>query len=142
MGFFNYIFGDKEEYSPIRINNPKTDLSRGQKLSVIGLMCFFRGFCPPSIVNVEIDDFILRKAEKMGLSMSEVTTFLRKGDDKVLLKNLRTIRDRKFLNELYRDCDRINNMSHNNEARDILKMMYMDIGYSEDDIIDAWLGED
>lgn len=140
MGILDFLFGGQSsKISPLKISNPATDLTLEQRYAIMGLIAFIQGFSPNSAYSEDANEIAESTASMLGLSFSQVASYLQSNRDNgtKLIRRLKSIRDRDFMDSIYTKCHTIARISLKIEAEEILDNIFKDLGYSEDDLIDA-----
>ncbi|CDE64293.1 putative uncharacterized protein [Parabacteroides sp. CAG:409] len=144
MGFLNFLLGGFPKFSPIKITDPPRDLTKEQKFTIISLFAMIQGSSEESSFDPFAQQIFFEQARLMGLNQNEVARFLQNHtlwNRWRFIQVLKSIRDTDFLDAIFKRCLRIAQISSDPDIIYVLKGVYFDIGYTQEDIVRAWLSD-
>ena len=143
MGLLSFLFGAPEpQASPVKIIDATHDLTQEQKYALISLFAMIQGTSPKSAYDPFAQEIFFSQARRMGLSQMELENFLRTGtinNRHRFVKVLKSIRDTNFMSAIYKRCHEIAKISSDPDAEYILKGVFYEIGFSQEDLKRALL---
>lgn len=143
MGLLSFLFeGPKPQVSPVKIIDAAHDLTQEQKYALISLFAMIQGTSPKSAYDPFAQKILFSQARRMGLSQMDLENFLRTGtinNRRRFVKVLKSIKDTDFMSAIYKRCHEIAKISSDPDAEYILKGVFYEIGFNQEDLKRALL---
>ena len=116
--------GEKYNNRPTVITDPAKDLYTNQKYGIVGILCMIQGASQSSAYSEEANNIVWSTIFSLGLSRSDVEKYLRSTMNdspqsivRRIKDSLREIRDKQFLENIYKKCSRIATISGDYEIK-------------------------
>lgn len=116
--------GEKYNNRPTVITDPAKDLYTNQKYAIVGILCMIQGASQSSAYSEEANNIVWSTIFSLGLSRSDVEKYLRSTMNdspqyivRRIKDSLREIRDKQFLENIYKKCSRIATISGDYEIK-------------------------
>ena len=135
---FLYKSADKQEARfnnrPSIITSPSNDLFTNQKYAIINLMAFAQGANAISAYSDEANHILNLWCSKLGLTEKDVEKFIRHSMSlspersiQIIRDSMIEIKDKAFVRSVYRDIDRIAQISGDIDTIEFMKELFNDI---------------
>ena len=133
-----YNSADKEEAKfnnrPSTITSPSNDLFSNQKYAIINILAFAQGANSISAYSDEANSILNKWCSKLGLTKTDVEKSIRHSmslspERSVLIirNSMIEIKDKAFVRSVYRDVDRIAQISGDIDTIEFMKELFNDI---------------
>ena len=133
-----YNSADKEEAKfnnrPSTITSPSNDLFSNQKYAIINILAFAQGANSISAYSDEANSILNKWCSKLGLAKTDVEKSIRHSmslspERSVLIirNSMIEIKDKAFVRSVYRDVDRIAQISGDIDTIEFMKELFNDI---------------
>lgn len=133
-----YNSADKEEAKfnnrPSTITSPSNDLFTNQKYAIINILAFAQGANSISAYSDEANSILNKWCSKLGLTKTDVEKSIRHSmslspERSVLIirNSMIEIKDKAFVRSVYRDVDRIAQISGDIDTIEFMKELFNDI---------------
>lgn len=116
--------GEKNNNRPTVITDPAKDLYTNQKYAIAGILCMIQGASQSSAYSEEANNIVWSTIFSLGLSRNDVEKHLRSTMNdspqdivRRIKDSLREIRDKQFLENIYKKCSRIATISGDYEIK-------------------------
>lgn len=129
---------DKEEAKfnnrPSTITSPSNDLLTNQKYAIINILAFAQGANPISAYSDEANSILNKWCSKLGLTKTDVEKSIRHSMSlspersvQIIRDSMIEIKDKAFVRSVYRDVDRIAQISGDIDTIEFMKELFNDI---------------
>lgn len=129
---------DKQEAKfnnrPSTITSPSNDLFTNQKYAIINILAFAQGANSISAYSDEANSILNKWCSKLGLTKTDVEKSIRHSMSLSLERSVQIIRDsmieikdKAFIRSVYRDVDRIAQISGDIDTIEFMKELFNDI---------------
>ena len=129
---------DKQEAKfnnrPSTITSPSNDLFMNQKYAIINILAFAQGANSISAYSDEANSILNKWCSKLGLTKTDVEKSIRHSMSlspersvQIIRDSMIEIKDKDFVNSVYRDVDRIAQISGDIETIEFIKELFNDI---------------
>lgn len=133
-----YNSADKEEAKfnnrPSTITSPSNDLFTNQKYAIINILAFAQGANSISAYSDEANSILSKWCSKLGLAKTDVEKSIRhsmslspKRSVLIIRNSMIEIKDKAFVRSVYRDVDRIAQISGDIDTIEFMKELFNDI---------------
>lgn len=119
---------------PLTIVSPSTDLSTNQKYAIIHILAFTMGSNSSSAYSDEADAIVGRWLSKLGLTKTDMEKSIRvsmsyspERSFQIIRDSLIEIRDKNFIRLVYRDVQRIAQISGDQDTIEFVNELFNDI---------------
>ena len=116
--------GEKYNNRPTVITDPAKDLYTKQKYAIVGILCMIQGASQSSAYSEEANNIVWSTIFSLGLSRNDVEKYLRSTMNdspqyivRRIKDSLREIRDKQYLEDIYKKCSRIATISGDYEIK-------------------------
>lgn len=129
---------DKQEAKfnnrPSTITSPSNDLFTNQKYAIINILAFAQGANPISAYSDEANSILNKWCSKLGLTKTDVEKSIRHSMSlspersvQIIRDSMIEIKDKAFVRSVYRDVDRIAQISGDIDTIEFMKELFNDI---------------
>ena len=129
---------DKQEAKfnnrPSTITSPSNDLFTNQKYAIINILAFAQGANSISAYSDEANSILNKWCSKLGLTKTDVEKSIRHSMSlspersvQIIRDSMIEIKDKDFVNSVYRDVDRIAQISGDIDTIEFMKELFNDI---------------
>lgn len=129
---------DKQEAKfnnrPSTITSPSNDLFTNQKYAIINILAFAQGANSISAYSDEANSIVDKWCSKLGLTKTDVEKSIRHSMSlspdrsvQIIRDSMIEIKDKAFVRSVYRDVDRIAQISGDIETIEFMKELFNDI---------------
>lgn len=129
---------DKQEAKfnnrPSTITSPSNDLFTNQKYAIINILAFVQGANSISAYSDEANSILYQWCSKLGLTRTDVEKSIRHSMSlspersvQIIRDSMIEIRDKAFVRSVYRDVDRIAQISGDTDTIEFMKELFDDI---------------
>ena len=129
---------DKQEAKfnnrPSTITSPSNDLFTNQKYAIINILAFAQGANSISAYSDEANSILNKWCSKLGLTKTDVEKSIRHSMSlspersvQIIRDSMIEIRDKAFVRSVYRDVDRIAQISGDTDTIEFMKELFNDI---------------
>ena len=129
---------DKQEVKfnnrPSTITSPSNDLFTNQKYAIINILAFVQGANSISAYSDEANSILNQWCSKLGLTRTDVEKSIRHSMSlspersvQIIRDSMIEIRDKAFVRSVYRDVDRIAQISGDTDTIEFMKELFNDI---------------
>lgn len=129
---------DKQEAKfnnrPSTITSPSNDLFTNQKYAIINILAFAQGANSISAYSDEANSILNKWCSKLGLTKTDVEKSIRhsmslspKRSVQIIRDSMIEIKDKAFVRSVYRDVDRIAQISGDIDTIEFIKELFNDI---------------
>ena len=127
---------DEEKFNnrPSIITSPSTDLFTNQKYAIISILAFAQGANSVSAYSDEASGILDQWLSRLGISKSEAEELIRHSmrlSPERAIQNIREsmveIKDKSFVRSVYRDVERITQISGDEDTIEFMKDLFNDI---------------
>lgn len=129
---------DKQEAKfnnrPSTITSPSNDLFTNQKYAIINILAFAQGANPISAYSDEANSILNKWCSKLGLTKTDVEKSIRHSMSlspersvQIIRDSMIEIKDKAFVRSVYRDVDRIAQISGDIDTIEFIKELFNDI---------------
>ena len=129
---------DKQEAKfnnrPSTITSPSNDLFMNQKYAIINILAFAQGANSISAYSDEANSILNKWCSKLGLTKTDVEKSIRHSMSlspersvQIIRDSMIEIRDKAFVRSVYRDVDRIAQISGDIDTIEFMKELFNDI---------------
>ena len=129
---------DKQEAKfnnrPSTITSPSNDLFTNQKYAIINILAFVQGANSISAYSDEANSILNQWCSKLGLTRTDVEKSIRHSMSlspersvQIIRDSMLEIRDKAFVRSVYRDVDRIAQISGDTDTIEFMKELFNDI---------------
>lgn len=129
---------DKQEAKfknrPSTITSPSNDLFTNQKYAIINILVYAQGANYISVYNDEANSIVDKWCSKLGLTKTDVEKSIRHSMSlspersvQIIRDSMIEIKDKDFVKSVYRDVDRIAQISGDIETIEYIKELFNDI---------------
>ena len=129
---------DKQEAKfnnrPSTITSPSNDLFTNQKYAIINILAFVQGANSISTYSDEANSILNQWCSKLGLTRTDVEKSIRHSMSlspersvQIIRDSMIEIRDKAFVRSVYRDVDRIAQISGDTDTIEFMKELFNDI---------------
>ena len=129
---------DKQEAKfnnrPSTITSPSNDLFTNQKYAIINILAFAQGANSISAYSDEANSILNKWCSKLGLTKTDVEKSIRHSMSlspersvQIIRDSMIEIKDKAFVRSVYRDVDRIAQISGDIETIEFIKELFNDI---------------
>ena len=129
---------DKQEAKfnnrPSTITSPSNDLFTNQKYAIINILAFVQGANSISAYSDEANSILNQWCSKLGLTRTDVEKSIRHSMSlspersvQIIRDSMIEIRDKAFVRSVYRDVDRIAQISGDIDTIEFIKELFNDI---------------
>ena len=129
---------DKQEAKfnnrPSTITSPSNDLFTNQKYAIINILAFAQGANSISAYSDEANSILNQWCSKLGLTRTDVEKSIRHSMSlspersvQIIRDSMIEIRDKAFVRSVYRDVDRIAQISGDTDTIEFMKELFNDI---------------
>lgn len=129
---------DKQEAKfnnrPSTITSPSNDLFMNQKYAIINILAFAQGANSISAYSDEANSILNKWCSKLGLTKTDVEKSIRHSMSlspersvQIIRDSMIEIKDKAFVRSVYRDVDRIAQISGDIETIEFMKELFNDI---------------
>lgn len=129
---------DKQEAKfnnrPSTITSPSNDLFTNQKYAIINILAFAQGANSISAYSDEANSILNKWCSKLGLTKTDVEKSIRHSMSlspersvQIIRDSMIEIKDKAFVRSVYRDVDRIAQISGDIETIEFMKELFNDI---------------
>ena len=129
---------DKQEAKfnnrPSTITSPSNDLFTNQKYAIINILAFVQGANSISAYSDEANSILNQWCSKLGLTRNDVEKSIRHSMSlspersvQIIRDSMIEIRDKAFVRSVYRDVDRIAQISGDIDTIEFIKELFNDI---------------
>ena len=129
---------DKQEAKfnnrPSTITSPSNDLFTNQKYAIINILAFAQGANSISAYSDEANSILNKWCSKLGLTKTDVEKSIRHSmrlsperSVQIIRDSMIEIKDKAFVRSVYRDVDRIAQISGDIETIEFIKELFNDI---------------
>ena len=129
---------DKQEAKfnnrPSTITSPSNDLFMNQKYAIINILAFVQGANSISAYSDEANSILNQWCSKLGLTKTDVEKSIRHSMSlspersvQIIRDSMIEIRDKAFVRSVYRDVDRIAQISGDTDTIEFMKELFNDI---------------
>ena len=129
---------DKQEAKfknrPSTITSPSNDLFTNQKYAIINILVYAQGANYISVYNDEANSIVDKWCSKLGLTKTDVEKSIRHSMSlspersvQIIRDSMIEIKDKAFVRSVYRDVDRIAQISGDIETIEYIKELFNDI---------------
>ena len=133
-----YNSADKEEAKfnnrPSTITSPSNDLFMNQKYAIINILAFAQGANSISAYSDEANSILNKWCSKLGLTKTDVEKSIRHSMSlspersvQIIRDSMIEIKDKAFVRSVYRDVDRIAQISGDIDTIEFMKELFNDI---------------
>lgn len=133
-----YNSADKEEAKfnnrPSTITSPSNDLFTNQKYAIINILAFAQGANSISAYSDEANSILNKWCSKLGLTKTDVEKSIRHSMSlspersvQIIRDSMIEIKDKAFVRSVYRDVDRIAQISGDIDTIEFMKELFNDI---------------
>ena len=133
-----YNSADKEEAKfnnrPSTITSPSNDLFTNQKYAIINILAFAQGANSISAYSDEANSILNKWCSKLGLTKTDVEKSIRHSMSlspersvQIIIDSMLEIKDKAFVRSVYRDVDRIAQISGDIDTIEFMKELFNDI---------------
>ena len=133
-----YNSADKEEAKfnnrPSTITSPSNDLFTNQKYAIINILAFAQGANSISAYSDEANSILNKWCSKLGLTKTDVEKSIRHSMSlspersvQIIRDSMIEIKDKAFVRSVYRDVDRIAQISGDIDTIEFVKELFNDI---------------
>ena len=138
LAIYNHKSADKLEEKfqnrPSIITSPSSDLFTNQKYAIINILAFVQGANSISAYNDEANRLMNQWLSKLGLSKNEAEKSIRlsmshspERSVQIIRDSLVEIKDKAFVRSVYRDVERIAQISGDEETIEFVEELFKDI---------------
>ena len=129
---------DKQEAKfnnrPSTITSPSNDLFTNQKYAIINILAFVQGANSISAYSDEANSILNKWCSKLGLTKTDVEKSIRHSMSlspersvQIIRDSMIEIKDKAFVRSVYRDVDRIAQISGDTDTIEFMKELFNDI---------------
>ena len=129
---------DKQEAKfnnrPSTITSPSNDLFTNQKYAIINILVYAQGANYISVYNDEANSIVDKWCSKLGLTKTDVEKSIRHSMSlspersvQIIRDSMIEIKDKAFVRSVYRDVDRIAQISGDIDTIEFMKELFNDI---------------
>lgn len=129
---------DKQEAKfknrPSTITSPSNDLFTNQKYAIINILAYAQGTNYRSVYSDEANSIVDKWCSKLGLTKTDVEKSIRHSMSlspersvQIIRDSMIEIKDKAFVRSVYRDVDRIAQISGDIETIEFIKELFNDI---------------
>lgn len=129
---------DKQEAKfnnrPSTITSPSNDLFTNQKYAIINILAFAQGANPISAYSDEANSILNKWCSKLGLTKTDVEKSIRHSMSlspersvQIIRDSMIEIKDKAFVRSVYRDVDRIAQISGDIDTIEFMNELFNDI---------------
>jgi hypothetical protein len=129
---------DKQEAKfnnrPSTITSPSNDLFTNQKYAIINILAFVQGANSISAYSDEANSILNQWCSKLGLTRTDVEKSIRHSMSlspersvQIIRDSMIEIKDKDFVRSVYRDVDRISQISGDIDTIEFMKELFNDI---------------
>ena len=129
---------DKQEAKfnnrPSTITSPSNDLFTNQKYAIINILAFVQGANSISTYSDEANSILNQWCSKLGLTRTDVEKSIRHSMSlspersvQIIRDSMIEIRDKAFVRSVYRDVDRVAQISGDTDTIEFMKELFNDI---------------
>ena len=129
---------DKQEAKfnnrPSTITSPSNDLFTNQKYAIINILAFAQGANSISAYSDEANSILNKWCSKLGLTKTDVEKSIRHSMSlspersvQIIRDSMIEIRDKAFVRSVYRDVDRVAQISGDTDTIEFMKELFNDI---------------
>ena len=129
---------DKQEAKfnnrPSTITSPSNDLFTNQKYAIINILAFAQGANSISAYSDEANSILNQWCSKLGLTKTDVEKSIRHSMSlspersvQIIRDSMIEIKDKAFVRSVYRDVDRIAQISDDTDTIEFMKELFNDI---------------
>ena len=129
---------DKQEAKfnnrPSTITSPSNDLFTNQKYAIINILAFAQGANSISAYSDEANSILNKWCSKLGLTKTDVKKSIRHSMSlspersvQIIRDSMIEIKDKAFVRSVYRDVDRIAQISGDTDTIEFIKELFNDI---------------
>ena len=129
---------DKQEAKfnnrPSTITSPSNDLFTNQKYAIINILAFAQGANSISAYSDEANSILNQWCSKLGLTKTDVEKSIRHSMSlspersvQIIRDSMVEIRDKAFVRSVYRDVDRVAQISGDTDTIEFMKELFNDI---------------
>ena len=129
---------DKQEAKfnnrPSTITSPSNDLFTNQKYAIINILAFAQGANSISAYSDEANSILNKWCSKLGLTKTDVEKSIRHSMSlspersvQIIRDSMIEIKDKAFVRSVYRDVDRIAQISGDTDTIEFMKELFNDI---------------
>ena len=129
---------DKQEAKfnnrPSTITSPSNDLFTNQKYAIINILAFAQGANSISAYSDEVNSILNKWCSKLGLTKTDVEKSIRHSMSlspersvQIIRDSMIEIKDKAFVRSVYRDVDRIAQISGDIDTIEFMKELFNDI---------------
>lgn len=129
---------DKQEAKfnnrPSTITSPSNDLFTNQKYAIINILAFAQGANSKSAYSDEANSILNKWCSKLGLTKTDVEKSIRHSMSlspersvQIIRDSMIEIKDKAFIRSVYRDVDRIAQISGDIDTIEFMKELFNDI---------------
>ena len=125
---------DKFKNRPSTITSPSNDLFTNQKYAIINILVYAQGANYISVYNDEANSILDKWCSKLGLTKTDVEKSIRHSMSlspersvQIIRDSMIEIKDKDFVKSVYRDVDRIAQISGDIETIEYIKELFNDI---------------
>ena len=129
---------DKQEAKfnnrPSTITSPSNDLFTNQKYAIINILAFAQGANSISAYSDEVNSILNKWCSKLGLTKTDVEKSIRHSMSlspersvQIIRDSMIEIKDKAFVRSVYRDVDRIAQISGDIDTIEFIKELFNDI---------------
>ena len=129
---------DKQEAKfnnrPSTITSPSNDLFTNQKYAIINILVYAQGANYISVYNDEANSIVDKWCSKLGLTKTDVEKSIRHSRSlspersvQIIRDSMIEIKDKAFVRSVYRDVDRIAQISGDIDTIEFMKELFNDI---------------
>jgi len=129
---------DKQEAKfnnrPSTITSPSNDLFTNQKYAIINILAFVQGANSISAYSDEANSILNQWCSKLGLTRTDVEKSIRHSMSlspersvQIIRDSMIEIRDKAFVRSVYRDVDRVAQISGDTDTIEFMKELFNDI---------------
>ena len=129
---------DKQEAKfnnrPSTITSPSNDLFTNQKYAIINILAFVQGANSISAYSDEANSILNQWCSKLGLTRTDVEKSIRHSMSlspersvQIIRDSMVEIKDKAFVRSVYRDVDRIAQISGDTDTIEFMKELFNDI---------------
>lgn len=125
---------EKFNNRPSIITSPSNDLFTNQKYAIINILAFVQGANSASAYSDEANSILNQWCSKLGLTKTDVEKSIRHSMNfspersvKIIRDSMIEIKDKAFVRSVYRDVDRIAQISGDIDTIEFMKELFNDI---------------
>ncbi len=138
LAIYNHKSADKQEEKfknrPSIITSPSSDLFKNQKYAIINILAFAQGANAVSAYSDEANRIMNQWLSKIGLSKDEAERSIRismsyspERSIQIIRDSLVEIKDKSFVRSVYRDVERIAQISGDEDTIEFIRDLFNDI---------------